>query len=70
MPRWANEGVELHDRAVPAGEMVMLLWASANRDPQQFPEPDRCLLDRTRTSTSPSAAASTAASAWIWRGSS
>jgi cytochrome P450 len=39
--------VDRRGRAIAAGEMVMLLWSSANRDPQQFPEPDRCLLDRT-----------------------
>ena len=25
----------------------MLLWAAANRDPEQFAEPDRCVLDRS-----------------------
>ena len=27
--------------------MVMLVWAAANRDPEHFPEPDRCVLDRS-----------------------
>jgi cytochrome P450 len=47
MPRWPNEDVELHGRTMRAGEMVMLVWASANRDPERFPEPERCILDRT-----------------------
>lgn len=29
-----------------AGETAMLLWASANRDPDEFPEPDRIRIDR------------------------
>jgi cytochrome P450 len=47
MPRWPNEDVELHGRSLAAGEMVMLFWAAANRDPDHFPEPDRCALDRS-----------------------
>jgi len=47
MPRWANEDLELHGREIREGEMLMLLWASANRDPERFPEPDRCVLDRS-----------------------
>jgi cytochrome P450 len=46
MPRWPNEDVELHGRTVPAGEQLMLFWAAANRDPEHFPEPERCVLDR------------------------
>ena len=47
MPRWANEDDELHGREVGAGEQIMLFWAAANRDPEQFPDPDRCVLDRS-----------------------
>jgi cytochrome P450 len=47
MPRWPNEEVELHGRRLREGEMVMLVWAAANRDPDHFPEPDRCVLDRS-----------------------
>jgi cytochrome P450 len=47
MPRWPNEDTELHGRDVRAGEQVMLFWAAANRDPEQFPDPDRCVLDRS-----------------------
>jgi cytochrome P450 len=47
MPRWPNEDVELHGRRLAEGQMVMLFWAAANRDPDHFPEPDRCVLDRS-----------------------
>ena len=47
MPRWANDDTELYGRHVQKGEKVMLLWASANRDPQHFEQPDACVLDRT-----------------------
>ena len=47
MPRWANDDTELLGREVRAGEKVMLLWASANRDPDHFAEPDACVLDRS-----------------------
>ena len=47
MPRWANEATELHGREVGAGEQIMLFWAAANRDPERFPDPDRCVLDRS-----------------------
>ena len=47
MPRWANDDVELCGREVQAGEMLMLMWAAANRDPDRFEEPDRCVIDRS-----------------------
>ncbi len=47
MPRWSSEDVELHGRHLAEGEMVMLVWAAANRDPEHFPDPDRCVLDRS-----------------------
>jgi cytochrome P450 len=47
MPRWPNEDVELHGQRLDKGQMVMLFWAAANRDPEHFPEPDRCVLDRS-----------------------
>jgi cytochrome P450 len=38
--------VELHGRTLRAGERVILLWASANRDAGQFPDPNRFVPDR------------------------
>jgi cytochrome P450 len=38
----------LHGHNMTAGEPVMLLWESANRDPRQFDEPDACLLGRSK----------------------
>ena len=38
--------VELHGRRVPAGDRMLLLAGSANRDPRAFPEPDTYDLDR------------------------
>ena len=46
MPRWASEDTEIHGCSIAKGEMVMLLWASANRDPEHFAKPDTCVLDR------------------------
>jgi cytochrome P450 len=32
--------VELHGEKLRAGEVVLFLYASANRDPREFPDPD------------------------------
>lgn len=34
------------DQSISAGEKVYMLWASANRDPDQFENPDEVVLDR------------------------
>jgi Cytochrome P450 len=47
--RTAAEDVELGPVTVRAGERVLLLYAGANRDPAQFPEPDEFRLDRPRS---------------------
>jgi len=39
--RTVTQDVGHHDQVVPAGSIVLLLNASANRDERQFPEPDR-----------------------------
>lgn len=44
--RYACEDVTLHGITIPKGAMVLAVIASANRDEQQFAEPDR--LDITR----------------------
>jgi hypothetical protein len=38
---------ELHGIAIPRGERVLLLWASANRDERRYPNPDTLDLGRT-----------------------
>jgi cytochrome P450 len=44
--RLSREEVSLRGRTIPAGSLVFLALGSANRDPDQFPDPDR--LDLTR----------------------
>jgi hypothetical protein len=44
--RQAKEDVEIRGRTIEAGETIIFVLPSANRDPDQFPEPDR--LDITR----------------------
>ena len=44
--RNASQDVELHGRVIPQGDVVALGFGSANHDPQVFPEPERCILDR------------------------
>lgn len=46
LARVATRDVELGGQTVCAGERLFLLWASANRDPQAFPDPDEVVLDR------------------------
>jgi cytochrome P450 len=47
LARTATRDVELGGQAISKGEKVLLLWAAANRDPDEFPEPDRCIIDRS-----------------------
>lgn len=44
--RVTTEDVELHGTKIPAGSLVIIVWASANRDPRLFPDPDRFIVDR------------------------
>jgi cytochrome P450 len=39
--RYTVEPVPVGDTVIPAGELVFLALASANRDPARFPDPDR-----------------------------
>ena len=45
--RTARHDTELDGRPVQAGERVMLYWASANRDEDEFDDPDTFDLDRS-----------------------
>lgn len=44
--RYAREDVEIAGTTIPRGAMVYLVIASANRDGDQFPDPDRLDLSR------------------------
>jgi cytochrome P450 len=46
LARLATEDIELHDGRIPAGDRVVLLVGSANRDERVFPDADRYDLDR------------------------
>jgi len=45
--RNASRDIELHGTAIAGGAIVALGFGAANRDPAIFPDPERCLLDRT-----------------------
>ena len=45
-PRTAVHDTELGGVAIPQGALVLLLWASANRDPAVFDNPDELVLGR------------------------
>jgi cytochrome P450 len=46
MIRVTRQDVELRGCAIPAGKVILAIMGAANRDPKQFPEPDR--FDITR----------------------
>lgn len=46
IPRTVAKEVELSGCTFSPGESVIVNYASANRDEEQFPEADRCILDR------------------------
>ncbi len=46
LARTATEDITLHGVTIPAGDRVLLLPGSANRDERAFPDPDRFDLDR------------------------
>jgi cytochrome P450 len=64
--RFTTEDVPVGDVVIPAGEWVLPAISSANRDPAQFPDPDRLDLGRDTSGTSPSATAFTTAWALPW----
>jgi cytochrome P450 len=44
--RNATRDLDLHGRQIKHGDVVALSFASANHDPEVFPDPDRCIVDR------------------------
>jgi cytochrome P450 len=44
--RNTTHDVTLHGETIPSGEIVALAFGSANYDPEIFPDPERCVLDR------------------------
>jgi cytochrome P450 len=44
--RVATQDVVLHGVPIPAGSLVLISWAAANRDESKFAEPDRFEIDR------------------------
>ncbi len=45
--RTLTRAVEWYGRTVPEGARILLLTGAANRDPREFPDPDRFDIDRT-----------------------
>lgn len=46
MFRVTRQDVELHGRAIPAGQMILAMIGAANRDPKQFLKPDLFDVER------------------------
>jgi cytochrome P450 len=44
--RVATRDVEMHGQTIRKGESVAMIYGSANRDAQVFPDADQCILDR------------------------
>jgi cytochrome P450 len=51
MWRIVKADTELGGMAIPAGAVVQLRYAAANRDPKKFPDPDAFDIDRTNART-------------------
>ena len=45
--RQATEDMEIGSQTIQKGQTVIFLLGAANRDPEQFPDPDRLDIDRT-----------------------
>jgi cytochrome P450 len=46
LPRYAVDDFELHGRRIEKGQMMLLSFTGAHRDPTVFPDPDRFDIDR------------------------
>ena len=46
VPRVVTRGVEVCGRQLEEGDMVLLSYAGANRDPAEFVDADECVIDR------------------------
>jgi cytochrome P450 len=44
--RIVSKDVEFYGQQLKAGDRVMLMWAAANRDPAEFPDPDEIDIER------------------------
>lgn len=51
MWRIVKQDTEFGGMTIPAGSMVQLRYAAANRDPARFPDPDRFDIERTNART-------------------
>ena len=47
LARITTRDVEVDGVTIPEGEKVALQWLAANHDPEEFPEPDKVVLDRS-----------------------
>ncbi|WDD95773.1 cytochrome P450 [Burkholderia sp. FERM BP-3421] len=47
--RYANEDLEIEGRQIAKGDQVYVILGSANRDPEQFPDPDAFDVGRERS---------------------
>jgi cytochrome P450 len=48
LTRICVEDTEISGVPIPAGSKVLMVFGSANRDPERFPEPDRFEIERPR----------------------
>lgn len=44
--RWAREATRIGEVEVPAGALLVMMWAAGNRDPRKFDDPETFDVDR------------------------